>query len=61
MKIKINCIYADSDGWCSNKKIKRSLYGLGARVCIENPYGVCEYKKQKLNKGIFPKININKD
>jgi hypothetical protein len=31
MTIKINCKYNDNGAWCTNKKIKRPLFGLGAR------------------------------
>jgi hypothetical protein len=31
--IKVNCIYNDNVGWCKNKNVKRSLFGIGARVC----------------------------
>ena len=44
--IKINCIWNDQGAWCKNKEIKRSLFGLGARCCIE--YGsnkTCQLKK----------------
>jgi len=29
----INCIYSDNGIYCKNNKIKRSLFGFGARVC----------------------------
>jgi hypothetical protein len=32
--INVNCIWNDKD-LCKNKKIKRSLFGFGARLCIE--------------------------
>jgi hypothetical protein len=37
--IRINCIYNDDGAWCKNKKIKRSMLGLGARCCVIYPYG----------------------
>lgn len=30
-----NCIYNDRGAWCTNKNIKKSLFGLGARCCVE--------------------------
>jgi len=36
--IRINCIYNDQGFWCTNKQIKRSLFGLGSRMCIEADY-----------------------
>lgn len=33
--IKINCKWNDEGAWCKNKKVKRSLFGLGAICCIE--------------------------
>ena len=41
--IKINCIYADRC-WCKNKKVNRSLFGFGARVCIDHKN--CKFKEQ---------------
>lgn len=49
MGIKINCIYNNHNGvGCLNKKVKRSLFGIGPRLCIlfPNPYNdVCEHKE----------------
>lgn len=42
---KINCKYNDRLAWCTNKNIKRSLFGLGSRVCIEHCNGKCELKE----------------
>ncbi len=49
--ININCIYTDRGAWCKNKNIKRSVFGLGARCCIEYPtidhsVGACSYKEE---------------
>jgi len=35
MNIEVNCIYNDEGCWCKNRAIKRSLWGLGARMCID--------------------------
>jgi len=37
MLVKINCTYNDNGAWCKNKKVKRSMWGLGARCCILYP------------------------
>lgn len=44
MILKINCIYNDDNAWCTNKNIKRSIFGIGARVCLEHNNKKCEYK-----------------
>ena len=41
MGIKICCIFNDRGAWCTNKRVKRSLLGIGARCCSEydeNPF-----------------------
>ena len=46
--IKVNCKWNDQGAWCTNKKVKRSLFGLGARCCIE--YGsnkTCQSKEPR--------------
>lgn len=35
MPISINCQYAEDGIYCTNKNVKRSLFGLGARMCME--------------------------
>ncbi len=45
--ININCIYADNPGgYCKNEKIKKNLFGLGARLCKAYPFkdNACEYQ-----------------
>lgn len=43
---RVNCIYNDQGAWCTNKCVKRSLFGIGARCCSEYPYrtGKCGVK-----------------
>jgi hypothetical protein len=54
MNIKINCIYNDRGTWCKNKKIKRSLFGIGARCCIAKPWdNGCNYQ-QRVSKPKVP-------
>lgn len=45
--IRINCQHNDRGAWCKHKKIKRSLFGIGARCCIEFSYPKekCKYHK----------------
>ena len=31
----VNCQWNDKGYWCTNKKIRRSLWGIGARECQE--------------------------
>lgn len=52
--IKINCIYNDDGAWCKNKLVKRSLWGIGARCCLEYPHGHCSYKVVYLKPEISP-------
>ena len=55
--LKINCEFNDKGAWCINKKVKRSLFGLGARVCCEysDTPKDCKYKKQ-FKKGGYGKL-----
>ncbi|MEA3295538.1 MAG: DUF2283 domain-containing protein [Patescibacteria group bacterium] len=47
--IKINCKWNDNGAWCKNKKVKRNLFGLGARCCIEyDTNKVCQLKEPHL-------------
>ena len=49
IRININCIYSDQGAWCTNKNIKRSLCGIGARCCVEYPHiskQTCEFKEK---------------
>jgi len=47
MNIKVNCKYSECNVWCTNKNIKRSILGLGTRLCILNDTNNCEYQEQK--------------
>ena len=46
MFIKINCIENDSGCWCRNENIKRSLFGLGARMCLVYEGKRCEFQEK---------------
>lgn len=49
MGININCIHNDQGAWCKNKLVKKSLFGLGARVCVEYPYHCGECSLQEIH------------
>ena len=48
MQRKINCQHNDRGAWCTNKKVRRSLWGIGARCCTEyyTFCNKCEHKKE---------------
>ena len=49
--VKINCTYNDQGAWCTDKRVKRSLWGFGARCCIEYcDNKTCDYKEKKYKK-----------
>lgn len=43
-QININCKQNDRREWCKDKRIKKSLWGLGARVCRIVEGGTCEFQ-----------------
>jgi len=49
MHLKINCKWNVDGTWCKNKKVKRSLFGFGARVCSEYNNKPCWEKEQRKN------------
>ena len=57
MNLRVNCICNDRGAWCKNKNIKRSLFGLGARCCIDYPdhifVGMCKYREPSNKKTPF--------
>jgi hypothetical protein len=54
MQKKVNCKYNDNGAWCTNKKIKRSLFGIGARCCTEFNDKECDLKEIRTKKGNPP-------
>ena len=45
MMKNINCKWNDQGAWCKNKNIKRNLFGIGARCCIEHgENAMCSFK-----------------
>jgi len=43
----VNCKFNDQGTWCTNKNIKRSLFGfLGPRCCVDYPmHNKCKWKE----------------
>jgi hypothetical protein len=47
--LHINCVYFEDFGRCSNKNVKKSLFGIGPRYCseTERPFHLkCPYMKE---------------
>jgi hypothetical protein len=59
----INCIFAENPGgYCKNKNIKRSLFGLGPRICKiywKNSFdsNKCEFRKKIPRPNVLHKEN----
>ena len=53
MQKKINCKHNNKGAWCTCKKVKRSFYGLGSRICSEYNDVKCEFKE-----AVSPRPNI---
>lgn len=56
MNFKINCKFNDNGAWCKHKSIKRSIFGIGARCCVEytdKPIE-CEFKESKVKRANPP-------
>lgn len=43
--ININCQQNDRGAWCKDKRVRRSLLGIGVRCCKIFEGDVCEYQK----------------
>lgn len=43
---KINCIYFKNGGYCSNEKVKKSFFGIGARLCSEHFDVQCDIQEK---------------
>ena len=41
--VNINCKQNDKGVWCKDKRVRRSLCGIGARMCIEFEGKECPY------------------
>jgi len=44
MGVNINCRQNDQGAWCRDRRVKRSLFGIGARVCRIFEGQLCEYQ-----------------
>ena len=54
MQTKRNCKFNNQGVWCTNKKIKSSLFGLGTRSCSDAySANTCTYK-EKLGRPVAP-------
>lgn len=44
--ITVNCQHNEDGAWCRHPAVKRSLFGFGARCCVEYPRRVqpCEFR-----------------
>jgi hypothetical protein len=58
--VKVNCINNDKGAYCKDKKVKRSLFGLGARCCSEyHNINKCPYKVGVNKNEVQPPLTIN--
>lgn len=46
MHIRVNCRKNDSGIFCKDKRIKRSLFGIGARLCIVPEGKTCPFQEK---------------
>ena len=44
MQVNVNCRQNDSKAWCKDKRVPRSLFGLGARVCCMHNGTPCPFQ-----------------
>ena len=44
MNKRINCISNNKGAWCKDKRVSRSLFGLGARCCLVFEDKSCPYQ-----------------
>ena len=42
----VNCIKNDNFAWCKDKRVKRSLFGIGARCCLVYDNKRCPYQEE---------------
>ena len=50
----INCIYNDESAWCTNKNVKRSLFGIGVRCCRAYDGETCEHQEESCGRPLVP-------
>ncbi len=45
MQVNVNCQYNNDRYRCKNERVRRSLFGLGPRICIDYPREQgCQYR-----------------
>lgn len=54
MHINVNCSSNKNGAWCNDKRVKRSLFGLGARVCSVFNGKECPFQKSHIRKDLVP-------
>lgn len=54
MKVKVNCKHNNEGAWCTNKKVKRSLFDLGARCCSDYANKHCCFKEARARRPCVP-------
>jgi hypothetical protein len=59
MGININCRQNDQGAWCRDRRVKRSLLGLGARVCSVFEGKPCEFQDMFRQPRVAPRGQNN--
>ncbi len=54
MRGNVNCTANDHGVWCKDKRIKRSLWGIGARMCLVFDGQVCPLQQKYQRPAIHP-------
>ena len=44
--VNVNCTKADKFNYCTDPRVKRSLFGYGPRPCVVVDGGFCPYQEQ---------------
>jgi len=66
MPVNVFCKYNDQGAWCKNKNIKRSLFGIGVRCCVNFPYPSnkgCQFQIDPSGPPpiLYPEVNGNRE
>jgi hypothetical protein len=54
MMQRVNCVSNEQGAWCRDARIKRSLFGIGARCCLVFEGKPCEYQQEHLRPAAPP-------
>jgi hypothetical protein len=54
---RINCVKNNNGAWCKDKRVKRSLFGIGARCCLIYDGYKCPYQEMYIK----PRIGNHND